>query len=121
MPASLSCIIFLAAVFLKRIFDEISEYNVRFLFCSKGRECMAKKKDGPAAAAWRVLGLMTNVGITLAASVLIGYYMGHYLDKWLLHRTDSWFTIIFALFGIAAGFRVIFRMLNQSLDGGGKE
>ncbi|HHW41906.1 MAG TPA: AtpZ/AtpI family protein [Syntrophomonadaceae bacterium] len=82
---------------------------------------MAKKKDSPAAAAWRVLGLMTNIGITLAAAVLIGYYMGHYLDRWLLHRTDSWFTIIFALFGIAAGFRAVFRMLNQSLDGGGKE
>lgn len=80
---------------------------------------MAKKRERRAAAAWRVLGLMTNIGITLAASVLIGYYMGHYLDRWLLHRTDSWFTIFFALCGIGAGFRAVFRMLSDTLDGGG--
>ncbi|HAA89103.1 MAG: Uncharacterized protein XD63_0576 [Thermoanaerobacterales bacterium 50_218] len=70
---------------------------------------------------WRALSLMTNIGLTMAASVLIGYFMGHYLDKWILHKEDSWFTIVFSLFGIAAGFRVIFRLINESLQDQDKE
>lgn len=79
---------------------------------------MVEKKG---ASGWRALGLMTNIGITMAASVFLGYFMGHYLDKWLLHKKDSWFTLIFALFGVAAGFRGVFRLINQSLREGGKE
>lgn len=75
---------------------------------------MVRKKESPKV--WRALALMTNLGITLAASVLIGYYMGHYLDLFLFHKPDSWMTIIFSLFGIAAGFRGVFRLVNQSLN-----
>ncbi len=80
---------------------------------------MAKKKS---ASAWRALNLATSIGITMAASVLIGYYIGHYLDKWILHDKMLWATFIFSLFGIAAGFRGVFRLINQTLDDdGGKE
>lgn len=80
---------------------------------------MAKKKS---ASAWRMLNLATNLGITMAASVLIGYYIGHYLDKWIFHDPKMpWLTFIFSLFGIAAGFRGVFRLINQSLEDGGKE
>lgn len=75
---------------------------------------MGKKKDSPSV--WHVLGLMTNIGITLAASVFIGYYMGYYLDRWLFHKTGYVMTIIFSLFGIAAGFRAVFSMINKILD-----
>ncbi len=80
---------------------------------------MAKKKS---VSAWRALNLATSIGITMAASVFLGYYIGHYLDKWILHDPNPpWFTFIFSLFGIAAGFHGIFRLINQSLDDGGKE
>jgi F0F1-type ATP synthase assembly protein I len=72
-------------------------------------------------AFWRALSLMTNIGLTMALSVLIGYFMGHYLDKWILHKEDYVFTIVFSLFGIAAGFRVIFRLINESLQDQDKE
>jgi F0F1-type ATP synthase assembly protein I len=80
---------------------------------------MAGKKS---AAGWKALSLATNIGITMAASVLIGYYIGHYLDKWILHDPKMlWFTFIFSLFGIAAGFRGVFHLINQTLDDGDKE
>ena len=47
---------------------------------------MAKKKS---ASAWRALNLATSIGITMAASVFIGYYIGHYLDKWILHDQNA--------------------------------
>lgn len=78
---------------------------------------MARK----GVAFWRALSLMTNIGLTMALSVLIGYFMGHYLDKWILHKEDYVFTIVFSLFGIAAGFRVIFRLINESLQDQDKE
>ena len=88
-----------------------------------GGKGMVKKKG---SSAWRALGLMTNIGITLAASVLIGYYIGYYLDKWIFHKTGYVMTMIFSLCGVAAGFRTVFRMLksldNKSeTDGGNKE
>jgi ATP synthase protein I len=80
---------------------------------------MAKKKS---ASAWRALNLVTSMGITMAASVFLGYYIGSLLDKWILHSPKMpWLTFIFSLIGIAAGFRGIFRLINQSLDDGGKE
>lgn len=79
---------------------------------------MDKKKA--SSSAWRALGLVTNIGITLAASVLIGYYMGYYLDRLIFHKTGYWLTLVFSLFGIAAGFRGVFRMINRTLgDGNG--
>ena len=79
---------------------------------------MAKKKG---AAGWRALNLVTTLGITMAASVFLGYYIGHYLDMWILHNPTSWFTFIFSLLGIAAGFRGVFRLINESMEDGGKE
>lgn len=80
---------------------------------------MVANKKGPSV--WRALGLMTNVGITMAAAVLVGYFMGKYLDIWLLHKENSWFTICFAIFGIVAGFRVVFRLINEALQEPDKE
>jgi ATP synthase protein I len=80
---------------------------------------MAGKKGD---AGWKALSLATNIGITLAASVYLGYLLGHYLDKWILHGTGMpWFTFVFSLFGIAAGFRGVFRLINQTLDDGGNK
>ncbi len=80
---------------------------------------MAKKSS---SAAWRALSLATSIGITMAASVAIGYYIGHYLDLWILHNSKlPWFTFIFSLFGIGAGFRGVFKLIDQALQDGDKE
>ena len=55
----------------------------------------------------------------MAASVFIGYYIGHYLDRLILHDPKMpWLTLLFSLLGIAAGFRSIIRLINQSLNDG---
>ena len=48
---------------------------------------------------WR----LSSIGIEMGVAVFIGWLMGHYLDKWL--HTDPWCMIVFALLGIAAGFK----------------
>ncbi|MBI5167703.1 MAG: AtpZ/AtpI family protein [candidate division NC10 bacterium] len=54
------------------------------------------------------------MGITLVAATAIGLAMGYYLDKWL--HTSPWLTILFLLFGIAAGFLNIFRDVARLRD-----
>jgi ATP synthase protein I len=76
---------------------------------------MAKKKG---ASAWRALNLVTTLGVTMAASVFVGYYIGQYLDKRILHDQTPWLTFVFSLLGVAAGFRGVFRLINQTLDDG---
>ena len=60
---------------------------------------------------WRQLAGLSSLGITLAASIAIGAGIGIVLDRWL--QTSPWFTILFFLFGVAAGFWNLLKDLNR--------
>ncbi|RJQ17941.1 MAG: AtpZ/AtpI family protein [Nitrospiraceae bacterium] len=63
----------------------------------------------------RYLGVASTVGINFVASTFIGFAIGHWvLDKYL--DTSPWFTIIFLLLGIAAGFKYLFRIASRGYD-----
>jgi ATP synthase protein I len=49
----------------------------------------------------------------MVAATLIGLAMGYYLDKWL--ETSPWFTLIFLVLGIIAGFRNIYILTEREL------
>ena len=44
------------------------------------------------------------------ASILVGFGIGHLLDKWL--KTDPWLTLVFILYGIVAGFVNLFSQVR---------
>jgi len=46
------------------------------------------------------------VGLMFPSSILVGFVIGHFLDKWF--KTDPVLTIIFILYGILAGFVNLF-------------
>jgi ATP synthase protein I len=48
---------------------------------------------------WR----LSSIGIEMGVAVLIGYLMGHFLDKWL--GTNPWLTVVFVVLGVVAGFK----------------
>ena len=52
------------------------------------------------------------VGIQFPVAIALGYFFGRWLDG--LFNTDPWMTMIFALFGIAAGFVNLFRITAQA-------
>jgi F0F1-type ATP synthase assembly protein I len=52
------------------------------------------------------------VGIQFPVAIAIGYFAGRWLDAQF--KTEPWLTIIFALFGIAAGFVNLFRITAQA-------
>ena len=65
---------------------------------------------------WRKYG---NLGAEFVASVLIGTLGGYGLD-YLLH-TKPWIMIVGFIFGAAAGFRSLFRLLGKEEEERKKE
>jgi len=57
-----------------------------------------KKGKGQTAAAFALIG---SVGITMAAAVGVGIYLGRLADNWL--GTGPWFTIAGIVLGMASG------------------
>ncbi|MCF8105250.1 MAG: AtpZ/AtpI family protein [Desulfohalobiaceae bacterium] len=51
------------------------------------------------------------LGLHMVATTFIGLLVGLYLDKWL--DTSPWLTMIFLLFGIAAGFKNMFQEVRK--------
>lgn len=81
-----------------------------------------KKKSSTSPI--KAMSMMANIGVTFLASVALGYGMGYYLDRWLqglIHYSVPWLTMFFALMGIGAGFRGIFRLINEIHEDEDKE
>ncbi len=55
---------------------------------------------------WHDLSTVGALGFTLVGSTFLGLLVGYNLDRWL--KTSPWFTILFLLGGIVAGFTNIF-------------
>jgi ATP synthase protein I len=60
----------------------------------------------------RTAGMLSTAGLTLALSVVIGVALGYFLDRWL--KTGGILVIVFALVGVAAGFRQFFQIVIQA-------
>ena len=67
---------------------------------------------GEEQSAWKALGELSTVGMTLVLATVIGLAGGYYLDRWL--GTSPWLTLIGLLFGIAAGFVNLFRAVKRA-------
>ena len=61
---------------------------------------------------FRLLGVASTVGINLVISTFIGLAMGWLLDN-KVFNTSPWFTIIFLILGIAAGFKYLFKIVSK--------
>ena len=52
------------------------------------------------------------IGIQFPVAIALGYFFGRWLDGHL--GTEPWLTLVFSLFGIAAGFLNLFRITAQT-------
>jgi ATP synthase protein I len=63
---------------------------------------------------FRMIGVLSTVGLVMVFATMIGLYVGLKLDQWL--GTAPWFTAIFLFVGIAAGFRNLFIYAKRSQE-----
>ncbi len=61
----------------------------------------------------RELAYYGSVGMSVSLSVVIGLFIGVYLDRHVFDTTP-WLTLVFLGFGIAAGFRNIGLAIKKS-------
>ena len=61
---------------------------------------------------FRFLGIASTVGINLVISTFIGFAIGWLLDN-KVFNTSPWFTIIFLILGIAAGFKYLIKIARK--------
>ena len=77
------------------------------VLCWRRNAPMPKDDENPLRQMGRFLGL----AFLLPCCVLVGYVIGHYLDKAF---GTHFLTLVFLLLGIAAGFIELFREMNAS-------
>ena len=53
----------------------------------------------------------STMGLELGLSVLVGLFIGQWLDGWL--GTEPWLLLAFLIFGMIAGFRSVFRLMRD--------
>lgn len=57
------------------------------------------------------LALVSQVGLTMAGSIVFCFMVGYLLDKWL--HTRGIFLVIFILLGIAGGAYTVYRQITE--------
>lgn len=72
-------------------------------------------KDDNRHQGYRTVGLILSASFTMAASVLIGYFSGSWLDKYF--GTEPWLTLIMFLLGVAAGFKSLYDLAFPKKQG----
>ena len=60
------------------------------------------------------LSLVTQIGLTMVACILIGFFGGMYLDRWL--NTGFLFLILLTFIGVASGFRAVYLLIMRLSD-----
>jgi ATP synthase protein I len=66
-------------------------------------------ESGPA---WKSVGELAAIGMTMVVATVLGLAGGYYLDRWL--GTSPWLMLIGLGFGIAAGFVGLFRAVKAA-------
>ena len=61
----------------------------------------------------RELAYYSSLGFSIALSIVVGLAIGIYLDRRVFHSTP-WFTLIFLVLGVVAGFRNIALAIKKS-------
>lgn len=67
--------------------------------------------DGKERNPWRQVGVVLGMGFSFAAAVVIGVFLGLWLDKKL--GTTPLFTLILGAAGLAAGVAELLRELKR--------
>jgi ATP synthase protein I len=72
------------------------------------------RDDDRSKINYKKLAGLSSLGLMLPSSIVVGLFIGYYLDKLL--GTRPWLLVLFFLFGTASGFYSLIRGLKKYLD-----
>jgi len=67
--------------------------------------------QNPGRSNFQKIAALSSLGLLLPSSIIIGLFMGYWLDKLL--GTRPWLTLTFLILGIMSGFLGLFRGLKK--------
>ena len=67
-----------------------------------------KKKDNSVA---RAFVLVSQLGLSMAGCVVVGLFIGIYLDRWL--GTSPWMMVVFLFIGAGAAVKLIYDLAKD--------
>ena len=70
------------------------------------------KKDKPGREFIKALTFFSQIGVTMAVCVLIGVFLGRFLDSRL--GTSPWLLLVFSVLGVGAAIKSIFDLSNKN-------
>jgi len=68
-------------------------------------------KTGERRSVIRAFGLITQLGVSMASCVLVGFGAGMLLDR--LFDTGPWLLIVFSFIGAGASFKIMFDLVAR--------
>lgn len=72
------------------------------------------KKNNPDKNFLRNIALISQIGFSMIAPILVGVYLGQFIDKKV--GTNGIFTIILIIIGVGGGFVNLFKLTGGSKD-----
>lgn len=69
------------------------------------------QSESPRRSNFQKLAALSSLGLLLPSSIVVGLFMGYWLDKLL--GTRPWLTLGFLVLGIISGFLSLFRGLKK--------
>ena len=67
----------------------------------------------------KALSIITQVGLTVAACILVGVFLGRFLDNLL--GTSPWLLLLLSLLGVGAAFKSLFDLIPKPNEKSKKE
>lgn len=61
---------------------------------------------------WRLAARFSAVGLELAIAVVLGYFVGRWLDEQA--GTEPWLMVLFVVLGSAAGMKALYRVARKT-------
>jgi ATP synthase protein I len=75
-------------------------------------EARRRTEAGPDKSLGRAMSLGFRVLTEFVSAAVVGAFIGWLIDKWL--GTTPWLLVLFAGFGVAAGFNNVYRMAAKT-------
>jgi len=72
---------------------------------------MKEPEKETRGTALRALAFCSEMGLSVAACLFVGVFLGKYLDRLL--STSPWLLLLFSLLGLAAAFRTIVTLAKK--------